>query len=353
MSRDYRIDFAQQFKQHIDDGLSVADFVNHHAVRIGKDTDYLVMIAAESCLLAKQPHQIEALFEQLLHVENPQHKIDLITKGFEFLAPRNWKRPEVLNNWYLALVSPSAREYSMRLNKPWKILSQRANACSAFLYYMNITPVECRNVMETTVLEYVNKQVRSNPELFINVIPQMELPSSVKLQQYMTHNRSAFEKPQVVDTIFSSLVPHDQATFFFKFSQIHYPFGKNDTRFDDDFNLVHAYWEGMMPYVRDYIKTINEDSSGKLRQQFRFGILLVTDLTHDFLFNRAHTQNIDTVVELYEQIVTYLKTGRLVSYFDRVDKAVVLVEEMTNKIQALHILKEMDHSDLHKLKRRM
>jgi len=91
MSHTHRVDFAQQCKQHIMDGLGVADFVNQNADRIAKDSDYLVTIAAESCLLAKQPEQIKELFQQLLRVENSQYKTKLIGKGFEFLAPRNQK----------------------------------------------------------------------------------------------------------------------------------------------------------------------------------------------------------------------------------------------------------------------
>lgn len=353
MSHANRVDFAQQFKQHMANGYCIADFVNQHTARLSKDSDYLVMIAAESCLLAKQPSQIDALFQQFSRVENPQHKIHLITKGFEFLAPRNWKHPEMLNDWYLALVSPNAQDYCMRLNKPWKGLSLQPKTRQAFMHYMSITPKECRSVMETTVLACVNKHVWSNPELFTQVVPQITLPSAVKLQQYMMHNRSAFEKPQVVETILSSLDSPDQSTFFLKFSQTHYSFGKNDTRFDEEFNLFRKHWEGMIPSICSHIKSINMDSSGKTRQQSRFGILLVTALTHDFVLNHTHTENIDTVQPLYEQIITYLRKGRIASYFDHADKAIVLLEEMGNKIQALQLLKEVGQTHLHNVKRKI
>ena len=353
MSHANRVDFAQQFKQHMADGHCIADFVNQHTVRLSKDSDYIAMIAAESCLLAKQPSQIKALFPQFLHVENPQHQINLITKGFEFLAHRNWKQPDVLNEWYLKLVSHNAQDYCTRMNKTWKSLALQPKTHSAFIHYMSITPKEYRHVMETMVLERVNKHVWSNPKLFIQVIPQISLSSAVKLQQYMTHNRSAFEKPEVLSTIFSSLEPCDQTKFFLKFSQTHYSFSKNDTRLDDDLNLVRKYWEGIIPYICSHIKTINEDNSGKLRQQSRFGILLVTALTHDFVLNHTHTENIDTVQPLYEQIITYLRKGRIASYFDHADKAIVLLEEMGNKIQALQLLKEVGQTHLHNVKRKI
>ena len=353
MSHANRVDFAQQFKQHMADGHCIADFVNQHTVRLGKDSDYLVMIAAESCLLAKQPSQIDALFQQFLCVENPQHQINLITKGFEFLALRNWKHPEMLNDWYLALVSSNAQDYSLRLNKPWKILAQQPKTCQAFLHYMNITPTQYRSVMEATVLPWVNKQVWSNPVLFINVIPKLSLSSAVKLQQYMTHNRAALERPGVFSTIFSSLDPCDQTTFFLKFSQTHYSFGKNDTRFNEDINLVRKHWEGMMPYICSHIKSINEDNSGKARHQSRFGILLVTALTHDLLLTNCEG-NIDTIQPLYDQIVICLRDGRIANYyFNHADKAMVLVEEMGNKIQALQLLKEVGQTHFHNVKRKI
>lgn len=342
MNHASRVDFAQQFKQHILEGLSVADFVNQHAQRIAKNSDYLVMIAAESCLQAKRPVHIQRLFHQLSTVENPKYKTSLICKGFEFLAPRNQTHPEVLNPWYLHLASPNASEYTMQLGKIWKNLS-KLQKHHAFLHYMSITPTECRKHMEFNVLACVNKQVWDNPQLFIDVIPKLtHVSSASKLESYKNQSLSTYEKPGVLDTILSSLGAVDQATFFIHFCSNTY-YARNNERFADDVKVVHKYWENIMPNLYRYMANINDPTPKNivLRRQLRPGLLLIATVAHHYLHHTV-SPDFDASLNMYEQISLYSKPQGLPLNFDRQENT--LVEEIANKLQSLKILQHVDSS---------
>lgn len=351
MSHASRVDFSQQFKRHILEGLSVADFVNQHAQRIAKDSDYLVMIAAESCLQAKHPEHIERLFHQLSNVENPKYKTSLICKGFEFLAPRNQNHPEVLNPWYLHLASPNASEYTMQLGKTWKNLS-KLQKHHAFLHYMSITPTECRKHMESNVLACVNKQVCGHPQLFIDVIPKLtHVSSASKLESYKNQSLSKYEKPGVLDTILSSLEPVDQTTFFIHFCSKTY-YARNNKNFTEDVKVIHKYWENIMPTLYRYMANINDPLSypanAILRHQLRPGILLIATVAHHYLHHTV-SPDIDASLNMHGQISLYFKPEGLPSNFEHHGKG--LMEEIANKLQSLRILQQVDVPSVFKVRK--
>ena len=354
MSHAHRVDFAQQCKQHIVDGLSVADFVNQHADRIAKDSDYLVMIAAESCLLAKQPEQIKELFQQLLRVENSQYKTKLIGKGFEFLATRNQKHPEILNEWYLHLASNNSRDYTMQLGKAWKNLS-KAPKHHAFLHYMSITPLGSRRYMEGIVLECVKKQVWDNPQLFMDVVREIaHLPSATKLESYKSISLPRLEKSGVLEALLSSLDPVDQNTFFVHFCSNKY-YARNNKSFAQDVDAFSKYWESIMPHLCNYITEVNSGvlddvDNGRLRQQLRPGLLLIVTLTHHYL-RQAVVPDVNTTVKMYEQISLYFKQHGPRWNMDQREK--VLMEEIEAKLQSFKILQEVDGCSVSTAKRKL
>lgn len=354
MSHASRVDFAHQCKQHILKGLSVADFVNQHAERIAKDSDYLVMIAAESCLLAKQPEQIKELFQQFLHVNNPQYKTNLIAKGFEFLAPRNQKNPDILDEWYLHLASNNSRDYTMGLGKTWKNLS-KAPKHHAFLRYMSITPAECRGYMEEIVLECVKKQVWDKPQLFMDVVGKItHLSSASKLESFKNQSVTALEKPGVLEAIMSSLDPVDQSTFFIHFCTNKY-YARNNNSFAQDVDAFSKYWGNVIPNLCNYMTEVNSRmlycvNNGRLRHQLRSGLPLILTLTHDYI-EQAVVLDVNATVKMYEQISLYFKQHAPRWNMDQQEK--VLMEEIEAKLQSLKIFQEVDCSTVFTTKRKM